>query len=271
MRSILLNIDSDDGLEARFQASLDLARAFDGHVTCLQTISYDVAVPGDLYGSMIAEILPVLRENANAMREKLVARLEDEDVRWDWLQDEGPSGLLLVRRSALADVVLLGAREPAGGKRQLSGLVGHAAIHGGAPLLVMPDTVTSFMVGGTAVAGWNGSVEAARALRAALPLLRRASSVVLATVAEAKERGEFDLPPMEGAEYLSRHGIECEIVEFPLESESVARALANAAVARHASLLVMGAYGHPRAFETVFGGVTRELLVAPPLPILATH
>jgi nucleotide-binding universal stress UspA family protein len=33
----------------------------------------------------------------------------------------------------------------------------------------------------------------------------------------------------------------------------------------------MGAYGHSRLRETIWGGVTRELFSKPPLPILACH
>jgi len=34
-----------------------------------------------------------------------------------------------------------------------------------------------------------------------------------------------------------------------------------------ADLLVMGAYGHSRVREFLFGGVTRDLLAASPLPV----
>lgn len=271
MRSILLHIDSDPGFEARLQASLDLVRAMDGHLTCLQTISYDFAVPGDIYGSMVAEMLPVVRENANKLRDKITARLESEDVRWDWRQEQGPSRDSLLGWASLADVVLLGVHDPLGSARAPAPLLGDLVVNGGTPVLVMPDTAKSFDVAGVAVVGWNGSIEAAHALRAATPLLARASSVVVACVAEERDNQEFDLPPLDGAEYLSRHGIECEIVELPLEAESVAEALADAAAARRAALLVIGGYGRPRVVETVFGGVTRKLLSAPPLPILTAH
>ena len=36
-------------------------------------------------------------------------------------------------------------------------------------------------------------------------------------------------------------------------------------------LLVMGAYGHSRARERVFGGVTRTMLESMTLPVLMSH
>jgi len=270
MRSILLHIDHDEGLEARLQAALDLARAFEGHVTCLQTISFDVAVPGDLYGSMIAELVPVLRENADKLRDRTTARLDSEDVSWNWVQEEGSVRSQLLYREALADVVVMGTHDPAGG-RAPSALTGDVAVHGRTPVLVVPESARSLGLGGPALVGWNGSTEAANALRAAVPLLARASSVVLATVTGEPGTRDFDLPPVEGAEYLARHGIGCEMVELPLRDDSAARTLALAAAARTASLLVVGAYGHARAIETLFGGVTRDLFGDPPVPVFASH
>lgn len=271
MRSILLHIDTDPGLEARLQAALDIARAMDGHLICLQTISYDIAVPGDIYGSMVGDVIPVLRENANKLRDKVTARLAGEDVRWDWRQEQGPSRESLLGWASLADLVLAGAHDPFGSARAPAPLLGDLVVHGSTPVLVMPDAARSFDVAGTAIVGWNGSIEAAHALRMATPLLARASSVVLATVAEKRDNREFDLPPLDGAEYLSRHGIECEIVELPLGAETVADTLTDGALRRRASLLVIGGYGRSRMVETVFGGVTRKLLSSPPIPILTAH
>jgi hypothetical protein len=72
-------------------------------------------------------------------------------------------------------------------------------------------------------------------------------------------------------QYLTRHGIACELVEMPFEHGSIAGVLADVAGRRDAAFLVMGAYGHSRLVETVFGGVTREILAAPPLPIFTLH
>lgn len=38
-----------------------------------------------------------------------------------------------------------------------------------------------------------------------------------------------------------------------------------------ADLIVMGAYGHSRLRELVFGGATRSLLKAPPVPVLMSR
>lgn len=271
MRSILLHVHDDECMEARLQAALDIARGSGGHITCLQPVAFDFAVPGDLYGTMIAELIPVMQDSADALRKRMSARLASEDVAWDWEQVEGPNRPLLMRYEALADLVVIGARDPASDGKGPSGLAGYVAVHGRSPLLVVPESTRSLDLGGPAVVGWNGSLEAAHALRGAVPLLRQASSVTLANVTEHVEDPGAFLPAVDAAEYLSRHDVGCEIAEIDRGSQTIGQALAGAAVARNAAFLVVGAYGHARAVETVFGGVTRELFTNPPLPVFTAH
>jgi nucleotide-binding universal stress UspA family protein len=139
------------------------------------------------------------------------------------------------------------------------------------PVLVVPADTKSFDVGAPMLVAWNGSSEGAHALRAAVPLLACSCKVTLASVVEEAERARFDLPSTEGARYLSRHGIECEMVEIPRGEAKVADTLFSAAQMRECGLLVMGAYGHSRLAELIMGGVTRRMLSAPQMPILLAH
>lgn len=267
MRSILLHIADDDALEARTQVALDLARAFDGHLTCLQAVPYEYGVPGDFYGGMLADMVPILREAAEKLRERCERRLAPEDVTWSWDHEDGRAHEHLLRRSALSDIVVLGSREPMSQAPSL--LARDLVMRLKTPMLLVPEHVKGFNCAGTAVVAWNASPESSHALKAAVPLLAKARSVVLASV--RGEPGDTELPAVEGAEYLSRHGISCEITEFPLEKGTVAEVLADLAARREASYLVMGAYGHSRLVETLLGGVTREIFAEPPLPIFTCH
>jgi nucleotide-binding universal stress UspA family protein len=79
------------------------------------------------------------------------------------------------------------------------------------------------------------------------------------------------LPATEGAEYLSRHGIDCDMVERAPLDGSVEEALLHAIETRGAGYLVMGAYGHSRLKEMVLGGTTRGMLANTPVPLLLAH
>jgi nucleotide-binding universal stress UspA family protein len=265
----LLHIDDDDCLTARIQVALDLARAFNGHVSCVQAIPFVIGMPGDFYGGMAAELVPALREEADKLRARIEAELANEDVSWNWVQNDGPAVERLLQFANLSDIAVVGCCDPL--RKDYAPLPGDLAIRARTPVLVVPPKTTGFDTRAPALIAWDGSPEACRALRAATPLLACSQAVTLATVREKSDRA-YDLPPTDGAEYLARHGITCEIVEFPA-AKPIGQVLTDAAMVRGAGYLVMGAYGHARIVETVFGGVTRALLAHPPvpLPILACH
>lgn len=271
MKSILLHIDHDKGMQARLQVALDIARAANGHVTCLQALSYDVFAPGDIYGSAIAVAMPAIKDNAEQLRREIEAALEHEGVPWDWRFVYGMAAHRLLEASPLADIVILGTAEAGTDGRGPSALVGDVVMKSRAAVLVVPEGTKSFDVGAPVLVAWNGSAEGAHALRAAVPLLACACKVTLACVTEERDRARFDLPSTEGAKYLTRHGIDCEIVEIPRGEASIADTLFSAAQMRDCGLMVMGAYGHSRLAEMLLGGVTRRMLSEPQMPVLLAH
>lgn len=271
MRSLLLHAHPEPAFDARLQVALDLARAFDAHLTLLQVLALDVTVPGDYFGAVSAELEPILREEAEAFQARTEAQLANEDVPWDWVSEAGMADSRMLQASALADLAIIGAHDPAGGAKDVSPLAGELAVHSRAPIMVVPDDATGIALDRPAMVCWNGSAEASHALRAALPLLKRASAVHLVTVQGAAAEDSAELPPVAGAQYLARHGVECEMVELPRNGGKIDAILRDAARARGAGFMVMGAYGHARLIETLFGGVTRSLLSDPPLPLVLAH
>ena len=111
---------------------------------------------------------------------------------------------------------------------------------------------------GCVAVAWDGGKEASRAARTALPLLQRASKVVILAAPAAASR-YFD--PARLQEFLAVRGVAAEVRTLT-ETGDVASALLKAAVGLEANLLVSGAFGHPRLQEFIFGGTTRSLLNA---------
>ena len=268
MKSILLHIDHDTAMSARLQVALDIARATNGHITCLQAVSYEVFAPGDFYGSATAAMMPIIKENAEKLRAEIEAELANEGVSWDWRFVYGIAPHRLLEASSLADIVIVGPAKAGANGHGPSALVGDLALKAPVPVLVVPEGVKSLDVGAPMLVAWNGSAEAAHALRAAIPLLARSGKVTLASIAEENDKARFDLPSTEGAQYLSRHGIACEMVEIPRGEGTIADTLFSAAQLRECGLMVMGAYGHSRLAEMLLGGVTRRMLTEPQMAIL---
>ncbi|MEE4337516.1 universal stress protein [Erythrobacter sp.] len=271
MKSVLLHIEGDSCMEARMQVALDIARSCDAHITCLQAVSYEVFAPGDFYGSALAAAMPKIKEAAEELRSEIEKDLENEGVSFEWRFMYGMAETRLLEQSALHDVILVGPNDVGEDGRGPSAMVGELVLKAPAPVLVVPKATKQLDVSGPVLVAWNGSSEACVALRAAVPLLRHASKVYLATVSEDSERERFDFPPTEGAKYLSRHGISSEIIEIPRGEAKISDTLFSAAQMRDCGWMVMGAYGHSRLAEMLLGGVTRRSLTDPQLPILLAH
>lgn len=271
MKSILLHINNDPGLEARIQVAMDLARAHDAHITCLQAVSYEVFAPGDFYGSALAAAAPKIKEAAEKLRAKIEGDLANEDVSWEWQFHYGMAEMHLLEQSALQDIIVVGAHGVGEPQGSASRMVGDLLMRAPVPVLVVPEKAKRLDCSAPIMLAWNGSSEACLALRQAVPLLQRASEVILASVQEANDKERLDFPPVEGGKYLSRYGINAELLELPRGDASIADTLFSAAEKRKCGLFVMGAYGHSRLSQMILGGVTRHALTNPQIPILLAH
>jgi len=71
--------------------------------------------------------------------------------------------------------------------------------------------------------------------------------------------------------YLARHGVKAEAAHTIAKDISEGDALLSYAADLGVDLIVSGGYGHSRAREMVFGGVTRTLLQEMTVPMLLSH
>src|SRR5690606_20981228 len=113
--------------------------------------------------------------------------------------------------------------------------------------------------------------EAARAAFDALPLLVGAQTV---QILEVKERGDDSAaltPDTSIAAALARHGIKPTVRTSAGTDISVGDETLSRLADMGADLLVMGAYGHSRMREMVFGGVTRHIFQHMTVPTLFSH
>lgn len=275
MRSILLHVHDDKCLEARLQVALDMARQYKGRITCAQAAPYDFGMPTDFYGVMSAEMMIDYGKTSKQFRAVVEKELSNEGVPWSWVSSSGSAMNLIAGHAPIHDIVIVGAHDPLQLHGSPSRFVGELLERVRAPILVVPEDVKSFDVESAVAVAWNGAPESAHALRAALPLLNRSSSVHVLSVEEkkkSKREDQFDLPSMEASEYLAQYDMKSELVELPREKgASIAETLVKAAEKREAGYIVMGAYGHSRFRERILGGVTRDMLREPQLPLFLAH
>ena len=105
------------------------------------------------------------------------------------------------------------------------------------------------------------------ALSAALPLLELAEAVRIVEIDIAADAA----PAEEAAEYLSRHDIHAEICRVGAQGEHADTIILRHATDYGAAYCLMGAYGHARTLEALFGGVTRRMLQTSSIPLVIVH
>lgn len=144
----------------------------------------------------------------------------------------------------------------------------------GRPVLFVPPIAGLNALGRHIVVAWNSSRPATRSLNDALPLIERAdkTTVLMVNPADFSDTKHAPPPGERIVEHLQRHGAVVEAVRMEeVSSGSIADALQTKARALGADLIVAGAFGHPRLWEKLLGGVTRDLLARMALPILMSH
>ena len=170
-----------------------------------------------------------------------------------------------------ADLAVVARPDPAGQTAGPPGLVESLVLTSGRPVIVLPPRSTASRLSRILVA-WNAGREAVRAVADALPLLVRAAAVEVLVIDPERHRADHGQEPgADIARYLARHGAQVEVRRLSSDGEEVGRLLLSQAAAFGADLLVMGAYGHARLNELIFGGVTRTALHDAGLPVLMSR
>lgn len=162
---------------------------------------------------------------------------------------DGDEAAILAERARVADLIVVA--KP-GGLAPL--FVFDSLLTGsGRPLLMASPGSPRPMRG--AVVAWNGSVQAARAIAAGVPLIRAlGGEVTVLCVAERNRKGSA----ADAVSYLRWHGI-AAVTAQPTDEHVGAQLLAIARD-RGAGLVVSGAYSHSRLRQLLFGGVTGYLV-----------
>lgn len=267
MKNILLLVHDDAGQEARFQVALDLTRALEGHLTCLDVAEMPQIVGGIETASIQAELIAEAEARESKNRQALEARLEREDVPWNWIDVTGPLAVALKRAAGMADLIVVSRKLDSAAAPDMRRVASQVVIGSGRAVVAVPEGAEGFEAAGIALVAWDGSDEAMKAMQMAVPLLQLARTVIMLEVSDRS----IESPAEEAAAYLSRHGIHAVVMRRRPSMLTVAEAILAEARANNADYVVMGGFGHSRIVEALVGGVSRDMLTESPLPTLLAH
>ncbi|WP_374650896.1 universal stress protein [Dongia sp.] len=187
-----------------------------------------------------------------------------ESATSSWRQYEGTYEGAMMQIGRLVDFIVVAQPGP-GGRAWQDSVVEAAIFNTGRPVLCVPAGTRNLDSKSVAIM-WNGSLEAARAVGAAMPLLSACGSVTVVTAGRSEGADPTDL-----VERLVVRGIEARTKRIHPAQELTPSALHALIVEGKYGLVVMGGYGHSRLRELVLGGLTRHMLAEAKVPILLAH
>jgi nucleotide-binding universal stress UspA family protein len=202
--------------------------------------------------------------DARAVFEAILAR---NGIVGEWRLSQGEVGEALMLHARHASLAVLGPPARSNDAPTTLSVSEDIIFGSGRPSLLVPIGWPAERSCRRVVVGWNGSCEATRAIAGAMPFLTAADHVELLVVPD--ERTKRFCGPDPGAEmgrHLARHAVPVSLKQ--IDGEDPAAVLAEEARLLDADLVVIGAYGHAKLRELVFGGVTRSVLSDPQCPVL---
>jgi nucleotide-binding universal stress UspA family protein len=258
--------------------AIDLAAHFGARLAILEMVNLPMptASPWGLQDVAIGDVYSRLRAQGEVNVAKRKAQLANANVQVDVRLVESlyaESARMAAHCAHYADLAVV-----AGGVNVTAeGEAAHAYVsalllESGRPVLVVPPRTRAPQPPRRILLAWRPTAEAARAVHDALPLLTQAERVdVLMVDPPGSERDDGQQPGADIATHLARHGVPANVVVRESQGRAVSSILLEHAREMPAQLIVAGGYGHSRLREWVMGGVTRELLVSSPVPLLFSH
>ncbi len=277
LKTILVSLNDPERLDALLEVAGGLALQHDAHVTGLFVIPamrvYPVVtlhVPPEFFETQRR----AFEEQAEDVRRRFEDYCERNMVRHEWRLEHSVSPLIadtVISHALRSDLVV--ASQPA--REEIADIESDFAerivMESGRPILFVPRMGRFAGAGKEIVCGWNATRESARAVYDALPLLQKAEKVHLAWVDPMKDEDAEDLPGADMAAALARHDVDAVAEEVVSGGIGVGEALLNHVADTGADLLVIGAWGHSRLREYVFGGATQHLMDHMTVPVIFSH
>jgi nucleotide-binding universal stress UspA family protein len=283
-KDLLVYLDQSDSALARLRPAADLASRHASRLTALfvrepseaQSELHRAAELGLVTAADLDRLDAGTRETIDAMAERLrlafEALVHEHAFPYEWRPVNGPASSVVHQHARLADLCIVGWRQTSGGAPAENTISEQLLFDTGRPVLFIPTAGSFTTLGRHIVVAWDSSWPAARAVHDALPLIERAERTTVITINPAVMERHGAPPVAQLVEHLRRHNAKVDAFALSdVPAAAIADTLQAEAGVRGADVIVAGAFGHPKLWETLLGGVTRNLLDRMRLPVLMSH
>jgi nucleotide-binding universal stress UspA family protein len=259
LKSILTVVSGGDGDDSRLDLAFAWASKHRAKLAALHVMPSPMVYPAGPGVELPVSVIEAQQRDIEAAARNAEQRTRKQAERAgadiEWRCEEGDDVALAGIHARYADLVIASPD-----------LARDLVFVAGTPVLAVPTGAAAAPAKRVLVA-WNGSREATRAVRDALPLLKSADSVQVSVIDPPDGRAIGDGL----ATLLARHGVAVLVQESLAHGTDVGAMLLEQARTGGADLIVMGAYGHSRFREWVLGGATETVLEEARLPVLLSH
>lgn len=285
LKDLLVYVDQSAYAAKRLRLAADLARRHQSRLTALYVRELS---PAQRHKQSVAElgqgsvkaitrtnriIQQSIDESVTRLRSTLEAVEREHGLEVEWRCLEGAASTLVPQHARFADLCILSQDTSAVATATGYTFSEQLLFVSGRPVVFVPAHGSFETLGRHILVAWNSSRASTRAVNDALPLIERAEKVTLLAVNPAEFAERYGaLPPEQMVAHLRRHGASVEGIWLnDIPTGSIADAVLAEAHKVGADLIVAGAFGHPRLWEKMMGGVTRDLLARMNQPVLMSY
>jgi nucleotide-binding universal stress UspA family protein len=282
IKTILVPLDGTEAAEPVLRTAFSVCRNLSAHLEVLHVKADSKnAVPllGEgMSGAMIEEMIDLAEQEAATRAEKARAMFDrslaafgislQESPGGDgpsasWVERTGREDEATAQRGCLSDLIVVARPTPESDVSSRMTL--NAAIReSGRPVLVVPPGDEK-PIGKKVAIAWNGSAEAARAVRLSMDFIESADEVLILTAEGGTTRAAA---ASELAGYLEWHGISGKTRTFAIADRVGGEELLKECAEEKIDLLMMGAYTQSRVRQLIMGGITRHVLADATIPVV---
>lgn len=272
--TILVCLTTRDHAETLMKLAVPLARKHNAHLVGLHTLEALAIYPG------IAMHIPApafesfnksQAEEAEAISDIFDAYTKNEDFPSEWrlLKAQSTSATdRMVESARTVDLVIMSHEDNETERYDQRNARITVIRDSGRPVIVVPLGYEGPTVGENILLGWSSTREAARASHDLLTVVDEGAAVCVVQVGVAQQAALASSDTIELANMYARHGLKVSLEQRDGTTKSVAEIINQTAFEKGADLIVVGAFGHSKAYDFVIGAATYDLLDGAKCPVM---
>jgi nucleotide-binding universal stress UspA family protein len=285
LKDLLVYVDQSEHAFERLRLAAALAHRHTSRLTALfvrelnpvQRHQQSIAELGQCSSDAITRTNRHIRQSIDEATDRLRSAVEEAKLKYEleieWRCIDGIASIVVPQHARFADLCILSQDVSAAATATGYTFSEELLFVTGRPVIFIPARGSFETLARHILIAWNSSRASTRTVNDALSLIERAEQVTVLAVNPMEFAERYGaLPPERMVDHLRRHGAAVQGVWLNnIAPESIADVVQSEAHKLGADLIVAGAFGHPRLWEKLMGGVTRDLLARMNLPILMSY